>query len=76
MRAQITLGAPQGLTEDIIQKALYELAKLGTVQQSPLTGESPVDAYLIPEGERVPGVPDGVTCIRLEADLIPHLVPK
>lgn len=38
MKAACVLPAPDGLTEDLMNKAVYELNKLGRITDSPITG--------------------------------------
>lgn len=72
MQAYVDLPAPNGLDDDLVGRALYELSKLGTVVESPYGG-SPVEVYSLPEGLKPHGAPKELTFLRLVANLIPSV---
>ncbi|AGK87972.1 hypothetical protein M041_gp47 [Mycobacterium phage Severus] len=76
MRAQVTLPAPEGLNDDLMGRAIYELNKLGTIMPNPLSGEGAIDVWSVPDGHKPAGAPKELPFLRFEADLIPYVDPR
>ncbi|QBP30522.1 hypothetical protein SEA_CHARM_41 [Mycobacterium phage Charm] len=76
MKAAVVLPAPDGMTDDLVGKALYELGKLGTVMPHPISGEGAVEVFLVPKEMRPTGAPKDLTFIRFVADLMPYVRPE
>ncbi|AEF57386.1 hypothetical protein SEA_LITTLEGUY_43 [Mycobacterium phage LittleGuy] len=73
MKAAVALPAPDGLTEELMGKAIYELNKLGTIMPHPLSGEGALEVYLIPDAMKPAGAPKELTFLRFVADLMPYV---
>ncbi|AEJ94563.1 hypothetical protein PBI_ACHEBE_41 [Mycobacterium phage Achebe] len=73
MKAAVALPAPDGLTEELMGKAIYELNKLGTIMPHPLSGEGALEVYLIPDSMKPAGAPKDLTFLRFVADLMPYV---
>ncbi|AFU20495.1 hypothetical protein ARTURO_42 [Mycobacterium phage Arturo] len=73
MKAAVALPAPDGLTEELMGKAIYELNKLGTIMPHPLSGEGALEVYLIPDAMKPAGAPKDLTFLRFVADLMPYV---
>ncbi|QXO13879.1 hypothetical protein SEA_LOCHMONSTER_44 [Mycobacterium phage LochMonster] len=73
MKAAVALPAPNGLTEELMGKAIYELNKLGTIMPHPLSGEGALEVYLIPDAMKPAGAPKELTFLRFVADLMPYV---
>ncbi|AOQ27970.1 hypothetical protein KIY77_gp42 [Mycobacterium phage Mundrea] len=73
MKAAVALPAPNGLTEELMGKAIYELNKLGTIMPHPLSGEGALEVYLIPDAMKPAGAPKDLTFLRFVADLMPYV---
>ncbi|QBJ01129.1 hypothetical protein PBI_ARISSANAE_43 [Mycobacterium phage Arissanae] len=76
MKAAVALPAPDGLTEELIGKATYELNKLGTIMPSPLNGEGAIEVFVVPQDMRPAGAPKGLVFLRFVADLMPYVRPE
>lgn len=76
MKAAVALPAPDGLTDELMGKAIYELNKLGTIMPHPLSGEGAVEVFLIPDTMKPTGAPKELTFLRFVADLIPYVEPE
>lgn len=76
MKAAVALHAPEGLTDDLVGRATYELNKLGTIMPNPLSGEGAVEVFTVPAEMNPPGAPKGALFLRFVADLIPYVTPK
>ncbi|ATN88114.1 hypothetical protein SEA_CINDARADIX_40 [Mycobacterium phage Cindaradix] len=76
MKAAVALPAPNGLTEELMGKAIYELNKLGTIMPNPLSGEGALEVYLIPDAMKPAGAPKDLTFLRFVADLMPYVRPS
>ncbi|QBP29332.1 hypothetical protein SEA_SHYGU2_42 [Mycobacterium phage Shygu2] len=76
MKAAVALPAPDGLTEELMGKAIYELNKLGTIMPNPLSGEGALEVYLIPDAMKPEGAPKDLTFLRFVADLMPYVRPS
>ncbi|QFG11556.1 hypothetical protein PBI_BOGOSYJAY_43 [Mycobacterium phage BogosyJay] len=76
MKAGVALPAPNGLTEELIGKAVYELNKLGTIMPNPLSGEGAVEVFVVPNDMRPEGAPKDLTFLRFVADLMPYVRPE
>ena len=72
MKAAVALPAPEGLTEDLMGKAIYELNKLGTIIPNPISGEGAVEVYELPREMNPLGAPRELKFLRFVADLIPY----
>ncbi|QFG12543.1 hypothetical protein PBI_TOAKA_43 [Mycobacterium phage Toaka] len=75
MKAAVALPAPNGLTEDLIGQAAYELNKLGTIMPNPLNGEGAIEVFTVPTDMRPAGAPKGLVFLRFVADLMPYVRP-
>ncbi|QBP31430.1 hypothetical protein KIY76_gp42 [Mycobacterium phage Miramae] len=73
MKAAVALPAPEGLTDELMGKAIYELNKLGTIMPHPLSGEGAVEVFLIPDAMKPAGAPKELTFLRFVADLMPYV---
>ncbi|AER49884.1 hypothetical protein LHTSCC_45 [Mycobacterium phage LHTSCC] len=73
MKAAVALPAPDGLTEELMGRAIYELNKLGTIMPHPLSGEGALEVYLIPDAMKPAGAPKELTFLRFVADLMPYV---
>ncbi|APM00077.1 hypothetical protein SEA_KRATARK_43 [Mycobacterium phage Kratark] len=73
MKAAVALPAPDGLTEELMGRAIYELNKLGTIMPHPLSGEGALEVYLIPDAMKPAGAPKDLTFLRFVADLMPYV---
>jgi len=76
MRAGVALPAPEGLTEELTQRAIYELNKLGTIESSPFTDEGAIEVFEIPDSMKPADAPKELRFLRFEANLIPYESPK
>ncbi|KRD08630.1 hypothetical protein ASE48_08705 [Mycobacterium sp. Root265] len=74
MKAAVALPAPDGLTEALMGKAIYELGKLGTIEEGPVGGA--IEVFTIPEAMKPPGAPKELPFLRFVASLIPYVVPR
>lgn len=72
-KAQVTLPAPNGLTDDLMGQAMYELNKLGTIESNPLNGEGALEVFSIPDAMKPQGAPIELQFLRFEASLIPYV---
>ena len=72
MKAAVALPAPEGLTEDLMGQAIYELNKLGTIMPHPLTDEGAIEVFTIPDEMKPAGAPKELTFLRFVADLMPY----
>ncbi|AOZ61281.1 hypothetical protein SEA_DARTHPHADER_41 [Mycobacterium phage DarthPhader] len=73
MKAAVSLHAPQGLTDDLVGRAAYELGKLGTIMPNPLSGEGAIEVFTVPEEMNPAGAPKGALFLRFVADLMPYV---
>ncbi|QGH78045.1 hypothetical protein SEA_LONEWOLF_44 [Mycobacterium phage LoneWolf] len=73
MKAGVALPAPNGLTEELIGKAAYELNKLGTIMPNPLSGEGAIEVFIVPDDMRPAGAPKELKFLRFVADLMPYV---
>ncbi|EHB47656.1 hypothetical protein MycrhDRAFT_5782 [Mycolicibacterium rhodesiae JS60] len=73
MKAGVALPAPNGVTEDLIGQALYELGKLGTIMPSPISGEGALEVFTIPDDMKPAGAPKELPFLRFVADLMPYV---
>lgn len=76
MKAAVVLHAPDGLTEELMGYAIYELNKLGTIMPNPLNGEGAVEVFELPRGMNPEGAPQELKFLRFVADLMPYVEPK
>ena len=76
MKAAVALPAPDGLTEDLMGQAIYELNKLGTIMPHPISGEGAVEVFELPREMNPPGAPKELKFLRFVADLIPYVDPR
>ncbi|QGH80602.1 hypothetical protein SEA_RAHALELUJAH_42 [Mycobacterium phage Rahalelujah] len=76
MKAAVALPAPDGLTDELTGKALYELNKLGTIMPHPISGEGAVEVFVVPKDMNPPGAPKDLTFLRFVADLMPYVRPE
>ena len=76
MKAAVVLPAPGGLNQDLIDQAIYEFGKLGTIESSSLLGEGAIEVYELPQEWAPPGAPPGLDFLRFTASLIPYAQPK
>ncbi|QBP31062.1 hypothetical protein SEA_REFUGE_43 [Mycobacterium phage Refuge] len=77
MKAAVSLHAPTGvLTDDLVGKATYELSKLGTIMPNPLSGEAPIEVFMLPKEMNPAGAPKDAVFLRFVADLMPYINPK
>lgn len=76
MKAAVILPAPEGLTDDLTGKAIYELNKLGTIMPNPLNGEGAIEVFLIHKDMNPAGAPKDLTFLQFVADLMPYIQPK
>ncbi|QLF84611.1 hypothetical protein SEA_GAIL_47 [Mycobacterium phage Gail] len=74
MKAAVALPAPEGLTEELMGKAIYELNKLGTIEEGPVGGA--IEVFTIPDEMKPPGAPKELPFLRFVASLIPYVQPK
>ena len=73
MKAAVALPAPDGLTDDVMGKAIYELNKLGTIIPNPMNGEAPIEVFTIPDAMKPAGAPKELPFLRFVADLMPYV---
>jgi hypothetical protein len=73
MKAACVLPAPDGLTEDLMNKAVYELNKLGRITDSPITGEGAVEVFIVPWQMNPDGASKEMLFLRFVANLVPSL---
>ncbi|AFF28377.1 hypothetical protein FDI09_gp55 [Mycobacterium phage Twister] len=76
MKAAVALPAPEGLTEELLGKAIYELNKLGTIMPHPISGEGAIEVFLIADAMKPAGAPKELPFLRFVADLIPYVEPE
>jgi hypothetical protein len=76
VKAAVALHAPEGLTDDLVGRATYELNKLGTIMPHPISGEGAIEVFIIPTEMNPPGAPKDAVFLRFVADLIPYVHPK
>ncbi|QBJ04844.1 hypothetical protein SEA_ELEPHANTOON_43 [Mycobacterium phage Elephantoon] len=76
MKAGVALPAPNGLTEELIGKATYELNKLGTIMPNPLSGESAIEVFVVPADMKPAGAPKDLVFLRFVADLMPYITKE
>lgn len=78
MKAAVALPAPDGLTDDLMGQAIYELNKLGTIMPHPLDakGEGAIEVFTIPNEMKPKGAPKELPFLRFVADLMPYVRPK
>ncbi|QFG04619.1 hypothetical protein PBI_KEZIACHARLES14_43 [Mycobacterium phage Keziacharles14] len=76
MKAAVSLPAPDGMTQELIGKATYELGKLGTIMPNPISGEGAIEVFVIPKEMRPAGAPEGLVFLRFVADLMPYVRPE
>ncbi|AOT24698.1 hypothetical protein PBI_STASIA_42 [Mycobacterium phage Stasia] len=76
MKAAVALPAPNGLDDEVMGRAIYELGKLGTIMPHPISGEGAVEVFMIPDSMKPEGAPKGLTFLRFVADLMPYVEPK
>lgn len=76
MKAAVALPAPDGLTDELVNKALYELGKLGTVESRGPLGQGAVEVFTIPNDMKPAGAPKELPFLRFVANLIPYVVPR
>lgn len=76
MKAAVALPAPEGLTEDLMGQAIYELNKLGTIMPHPINGEGAIEVFDLPSEMNPEGAPKELKFLRFVADLIPYVEPK
>ena len=72
MQAYVDVPAPEGLTDDVMGRGLYELNKLGTIENGPYGG-SPVEVFMVPDEDKPAGAPPDLPFVRLVANLIPYV---
>lgn len=70
-RAATVLYAPEGLTDYLMGKAIYELGKIGTIE-SGLQGQA-IDVYTVPDDYKPAGSLPEQMFLRFEANLIPYV---
>ncbi|BBX09437.1 hypothetical protein MAIC_42400 [Mycolicibacterium aichiense] len=73
MKAAVSLPAPDGLNDDLMGRAIYELNKLGTIMPNPLSGESAIEVFEIPNAMKPQGAPKELRFLRFVADLMPYV---
>ncbi|QGJ88797.1 hypothetical protein SEA_YECEY3_45 [Mycobacterium phage Yecey3] len=76
MKAAVALPAPDGLTQELVGKATYELGKLGTIMPHPISGEGAIEVFIIPQDMRPAGAPKDLVFLRFVADLMPYVRPE
>ncbi|QXN73881.1 hypothetical protein SEA_EAGLEPRIDE_43 [Mycobacterium phage Eaglepride] len=76
MKAAVALPAPDGLNDELLGKAIYELNKLGTIMPHPISGEGAIEVFIIPDAMKPAGAPKELTFLRFVADLMPYVEPK
>lgn len=74
MKAAVALPAPEGLTDELMGRAIYELGKLGTIEEGPVGGA--IEVFTIPDEMKPADAPKELTFLRFVAKLIPYVVPK
>ncbi|UJD21143.1 hypothetical protein SEA_SORORFAGO_46 [Mycobacterium phage SororFago] len=73
MKAAVALPAPEGLNDEVLGRALYELNKLGTIVPHPISGEGAVEVFEVHPDMRPKGAPRELRFLRFVADLIPYV---
>ncbi len=76
MKAKVDIPAPDGLTDDLMGRAIYELGKLGTIEENPLNGRGAIEVFTLPDEMKPAGAPAELPFLRFEASLIPYVVPR
>lgn len=76
MKAAVALPAPDGLTEELTNRAIYELGKLGTIETRGPLGQGAIEVFSIPGEMNPPGAPKELPFLRFVASLIPYVTPK
>ncbi|AEK07316.1 hypothetical protein PACKMAN_43 [Mycobacterium phage PackMan] len=57
----------------MVGRAMYEFGKLGTVMPNPLSGESAIEVFVVPDEMKPAGAPKDLPFVRFVADLMPYV---
>lgn len=76
MKAAVSLPAPNGLDDEINNRAIYELSKLGTINTRGPLDQGAIEVFTVPEEMKPAGAPKELPFFRFVADLTPYIVPK
>lgn len=76
MRAGVNLPAPKGLTDELMNQAIYSLNKLGTIESRGPLGQGAIEVFSLTDDYKPADAPKELPFLRFEANLIPYVVPR